>query len=448
MFSFDSRQLHPVFHFHQFDWHFVNPEKLHIQFTFEIENLFHFKPTLEINFPQGFTNSISTDHLNHFVFQYGLIEMVSYWKSTCSPKIQIHCGKLNQEQIQFWENLFYLGLGEFRYKNGITVAQNLFVHIECLNFTNELNLPKQNKIQDDLFIVPIGGGKDSIVTLEILRKNKIEPMLFFLNPRASSIQIAKESNIPISKWVTAKRQIDSALLKLNSQGYLNGHTPFSALLAFMSILVSVPLQVSQIILSNESSAEEGNLLFHGEIINHQYSKSLDFEKKFTQYSQKFLTPNTKYFSFLRPLKELQIAKLFARYKSYHLHFKSCNVGQKNDVWCGECSKCLFVWVILSPWLSTNEIAKIFGKNMWCDLQLLETLKQLAGITGNKPFECVGTIAEVRTALAMCIQKYSTENFPLLIEAQKWGLKISNETMSKDHMVPKYFMEMLQNELSC
>jgi hypothetical protein len=447
MVNFNLRSQHSIFHFKSFQWRFENSIKLLIEFEFEVEQLVVFSPKLEINFPVAVQNNLSKEAWDLLIFHFGLVEMISYWKATCSPIIKIHCGNLNAEQIVFWKNLFYQGLGEFRFKNNIQINKQDFVNFECKSKTKTTNITHKNILKTDSIIVPIGGGKDSVVTLEILRKNSVLPYLFLLNPRTSSLKIAEVNGVLKEKWVIAKREIDKNLLELNEKGYLNGHTPFSAMLAFMTILTAVPLGIHYIALSNENSADEGNLVFNNEIVNHQYSKSFDFEKKFTQYIQSFITDQTQYFSFLRPLKELQIARLFAKYKKYHALFKSCNIGQKKDIWCGECSKCLFVWVILSPWLSTSEMAKIFGKNIWCDLQLLETLKQLAGVVGNKPFECVGTITEVRTALAMSIKKYAGDEFPLLIEAQKWGLEIIEEGKSQEHLMPKSFMEMLQNELS-
>ena len=447
MFSFEHRHRHPIFHFHSYQYKFETSEKLIVSYDFEIERLGSFKPQLEINFPTGFKNNLSPEYYCHLAFQYGLVEMISYWKATCSPLIRVHCGVLTNEQLLFWNDLFFQGLGEFRYKNQITSNIKDFVTIECDEQEPEKSLSYHHNVNIKSLVIPIGGGKDSVVTLALLCENKLNPFLFFLNPRESSFKIAEASGVPKSNWIIAKRQIDKNLMLLNDQGYLNGHTPFSALLAFMTMFASIPLGIKHIVLSNESSAEEGNALFHGQMINHQYSKTFDFEKKFDRYAQKYLSNETKYFSFLRPLKELNIAKLFSRYSKYHPYFKSCNVGQKKDIWCGQCSKCLFVWVILSPYMTLTAMEKIFGKNLWLDSEQLDTLKELAGIKGNKPFECVGTIAEVRTALALSLKKYENQKFPLLLAAQKWGLMISEDTLNQEHLIPANFMEMLTHELA-
>ena len=41
-----------------------------------------------------------------------------------------------------------------------------------------------------------------------------------------------------------------------------------------------------------------------------------------------------------------------------------------------------------------------GKNLFADPELKGTFEQLLGIDGHKPLECVGEIAETRTAIAM------------------------------------------------
>jgi hypothetical protein len=106
----------------------------------------------------------------------------------------------------------------------------------------------------------------------------------------------------------------------------------------------------------------------------------------------------QYFSFLRPLSELQIAKLFSQCKAYHPVFRSCNVGSKTDSWCGHCPKCLFTWIILSPFLSREKLTAIFGKDLMADESLQPILEELNGTAAVKPFECVGTVEEVRACL--------------------------------------------------
>jgi hypothetical protein len=205
-----------------------------------------------------------------------------------------------------------------------------------------------------------------------------------------------------------RRKIDPTLLELNAKGYLNGHTPFSAMLAFYTRLASALSGIPNVALSNENSANESTVI--GTSVNHQYSKSLEFEDDFRAYASGF-----NYFSFLRPLSELQIAMLFSRFTDYHDVFRSCNVGSKEDIWCGHCAKCLFAYIILSPFIEPKRLNEIFGKSMLDDMTMELEFKQLIGEAETKPFECVGTVSEVRQALSMALKRWYPEERPALVK---------------------------------
>ena len=263
--------------------------------------------------------------------------------------------------------------------------------------------------------MPIGGGKDSVVTLELLRRagKRIRPLI--MNPRGATIECTRVAGFTMDEVLVIRRTIDPKLLELNAQGYLNGHTPFSAMLAFYTMLASYLSGIPNVALSNENSANESTVL--GTTVNHQYSKSLEFENDFREYvrvrsaemsgcaGEGACVPVFNYFSFLRPLSELQIAMLFSRFTQYHDVFRSCNVGSKQDIWCGHCAKCLFAYIILSPFIEPERLNTIFGKAMLDDLTLEHEFRQLVGMEETKPFECVGTVSEVRQALAMAVSRW-------------------------------------------
>jgi hypothetical protein len=217
-----------------------------------------------------------------------------------------------------------------------------------------------------------------------------------------------------------RRKIDHTLLELNAQGYLNGHTPFSAMLAFYTRLASALSGIPNVALSNENSANESTVI--GTSVNHQYSKSLEFEDDFRNYCSSknfnFQFSIFNYFSFLRPLSELQIAMLFSRFTAYHDVFRSCNVGSKEDIWCGHCAKCLFAYIILSPFIEPARLNQIFGKSMLDDTTLELEFRQLIGEAETKPFECVGTVSEVRQALAMMQARWYPTSRPALLKDLK------------------------------
>jgi hypothetical protein len=183
------------------------------------------------------------------------------------------------------------------------------------------------------------------------------------------------------------------------------------MLAFYTRLASALSGIPNVALSNESSANESTVI--GTSVNHQYSKSLEFEDDFRRYR-----PDFNYFSFLRPLSELQIAMLFSRFTAYHDVFRSCNVGSKEDIWCGHCAKCLFAYIILSPFIEPKRLNQIFGKAMLDDVSLKLEFEQLIGEAETKPFECVGTVSEVRQALQMAVERWYKGKTPKLVELEK------------------------------
>jgi hypothetical protein len=110
--------------------------------------------------------------------------------------------------------------------------------------------------------------------------------------------------------------------------------------------------------------------------------------------------------------------LFSRFTAYHDVFRSCNVGSKEDIWCGHCAKCLFAYIILSPFIEPARLNQIFGKSMLDDTTLELEFRQLIGEAETKPFECVGTVSEVRQALAMMQARWYPTSRPALLKDLK------------------------------
>ncbi|MCL2354407.1 MAG: hypothetical protein FWC68_00655 [Oscillospiraceae bacterium] len=400
------RTKYPVFRYKNYNIA-QNEEGITLTYNFEIDGLAQFSPNVTINV--GVDDSVhpcsNDQNFNLIAFNIGLIELISYWKSTCSPQIIIECGNIDEKQILWFKKLYYYGLGEFFYINGIKTNIQDFVEIKCTNTTHINYEPTNQNLQGTL--IPIGGGKDSCVTMELL-KDIDNKYCIMINPKEVSLECSRIAGFDETNTVIVHRQIDKNLIELNKQGYLNGHTPFSSLLAFITYAVSYLLNIQYIALSNESSANESNVI--GEKVNHQYSKTYEFENDFKEYCENYLDKNIEYFSFLRPLNELQIAKLFSKYKQYHKTFKSCNVGSKEKEWkwCCNCPKCLFVYIILSPFLSKEELIEIFGEDLYEKPELLDTFLELAGKSNIKPFECVGTFEEVNYAITQTITKLQSQ----------------------------------------
>lgn len=386
-----------------------NNNEYEIKFYFNIPNLTTFEPKLIIKKENITNKNINKDFLGYLVFNIGLVELISYVKCTCSPNIIIKCGYLSEEQINWFKKLYYNGLGEFLYRNIINISEQDLFNIETTQEKKEFNI-EYNGIGN---LIPVGGGKDSNVTLELLKEE--DNTCFIINPKGANIECA---NISGYNTITIKRILDKKIIELNKEGFLNGHTPFSAIVAFTSFLCAYLSNKKYIILSNEDSANQSTVI--GTNINHQYSKTYEFENDFNEYTKKYFNIDIKYFSLLRPLTEFQIGMLFSKIEKYHKTFKSCNLGSKGETWewCCNCPKCLFVYTILSPFLYKEKLINIFGKDLFEDETLLETFQELLGYKETKPWECVGTYQEVRYAVSLIIEKLENQKLPYLLEYYK------------------------------
>lgn len=419
----------------------VQPDGLHIAFSFRLTDKRVFRPTAMIPNRSFLNFNQPKEVMDRLVFNIGMIELISYWKCVCPKVVRVCCGSLEAEQVKFWKKLYWNGLGEFFYINKIKATEEDFMDLVSEGpkmYGGEM--PQMNLNPQIKYIVPVGGGKDSVVTLEALRSEGIRPLI--MNPRGATLLCAERAGFERDEVIEIKRNLDQLMLDLNAKGCLNGHTPFSAMLAFYTLLTSQLSGIPNIALSNESSANESTVV--GSSVNHQYSKSLEFENDFRNYVNRYLNGGYNYFSFLRPLSELQIAMLFARHEKYFDVFKSCNVGSKQDIWCGHCAKCLFAYIILSPFIAPERLQKIFGADLLDEMGLRLEFEQMTGHTESKPFECVGTISEVNSALSMTIAKWYPNKRPQLLKSyDEKPATTPLDTLFEEHNLNQKELEILK-----
>ncbi|MFH1890280.1 MAG: UDP-N-acetylmuramoyl-L-alanine--D-glutamate ligase [Candidatus Kuenenbacteria bacterium] len=368
-------------------------------FEYTIDDKLKFKEKLVFSKPFKKLDKNKLEAFDMALFNLFLIAGISYYKIYCPKIIDLGDYKLTKEQANFWNKVYTKGLGEFFYVNKID-----YRGLVKFPYDKEYNVKPVSVKVGNRSLVPFGGGKDSIVTLETLKEKGVQFNLFSLRDLAISREAAQATG---ENLLVVEREISPNLFKLNKiKGVYNGHIPFSAYTAFLSVLASILYGYRSIVLSNEKSSNYGNVKYLSKIINHQWSKSYEFEKMFSDYLKKFITPSIKYYSLLRKYSELQIVEKFVKYKKYFPIFSSCNLanfklsGAMAERWCGKCPKCVFVWTMLSAYLPKDELIKIFKKDITKNKRYKVYLKELLGEKNHKPFECVGTPEETKKALEM------------------------------------------------
>ena len=435
---YELREKYPTFVYIGYDYK-ITENLCKVEYLFEIPGLSEFRPSWEFPVKKAVNESI----LQRMIFCLGMVEAISYYKCTCAPTIEILCGKLTKNQQEWWKKLFYNGLGEFMYINNIEISMEELFDFDCQEGTEQ---PLLDTAIYEGCLIPVGGGKDSVVSMELLRNEKVAT--YHINSPSAikevvDIYAAKEYDYG------AKRRLCPNMLELNRQGFLNGHTPFSAIVAFSSIIAALLTGKKYIVLSNENSANETTV--KDSFVNHQYSKSYEFEEDFEWYVRTITDSDIHYFSLLRPLAEIQIAALFSKYTDYHRIFRSCNVGSKTGVWCCDCPKCLFVYIILCPFISEEGMKEMFGDKLLDKTSLEDDFKKLTGILEDKPFECVGTRKEVMVALKAYVEaggsSLLTDKYRDVILLEKDNLAELLQEWNDENNVPKEYSDIVKRSMN-
>jgi len=401
-------QKHNVFEFVSYE---IQPDKKTIDFNYKTKSLYF---TEKIILPSQIPSHAKNELIDKVLESLHIILGITYFKMFCPKKITLPYA-LSKAQADFWNTAYTKGLGEFFYKNKIDFRGLInFPYFDILN-TPPVQLRQLDEAKKNRFLVGIGGGKDSIVSVEILKEQKKEIISgFILDAQTTppNIQIDVLRTMEINYFIV-KRQLDLQLFDLKYT--YNGHIPITAIYSFIALLLAAIYDYSSIIIPNGKSANFGNVNYLGVEINHQWSKSEEFEKLFQKYVSQYITSSINLYSNLRPYSEMEIAKMFSSHKKYFSVFSSCNKNYKikgninQKRWCGECAKCAFVFIILAANLPKEEVVKIFDKDLLNDSKLIPLYQDLIGKGEMKPFDCVGTFEESIEAFEMIKSKGEFNN---------------------------------------
>ncbi|MEI6529586.1 MAG: UDP-N-acetylmuramoyl-L-alanine--D-glutamate ligase [Candidatus Falkowbacteria bacterium] len=384
-----------------FESYFINEKLNTISFNYSFNNGLKFTESISLGGGQINWKGLNHELINRIVFNLQLALGIGYYKTYCPKKIVIKNGVLSKAEAVFWNKLYTKGLGEFFYRNKIDYRGLINFPYQKNQKTQAINIKLSNNV-----LLPWGGGKDSCVSAELLKELGHDFTLITL--RDSDIQRAT-AKISGKRRIINERTIDPALIELNKTGVYNGHIPISAIYSWTTVLTAALYNYRHIIYSNEASANFGNVKYLGSEINHQYSKSLEFENDFREYLKNFVSPDINHFSSLRQFSDLKISRLFSKYPQYFPVFSSCNrnfsiTKHSSSRWCGKCPKCLFTFSQLAAYIERPKLINIFGQNLFAKKELLPLFQELWGEKRFKPFDCVGTPNEVRAALLLVSAK--------------------------------------------
>ena len=331
-----------------------------------------------------------------------LIAGVSYYKAAVAGEIRIDGYAIDADTAALLETVYRNGLGEFAYRNGLDLRGRIRFPADAAP-----SLPAPGLGLREHALVAIGGGKDSLVSIEALRAEGVEQTVTWIGGSQLIAACAAHTGLPT---LNIGRQLAPQLFEFNRQGAWNGHIPVTAVNSAIMAFAAVLLGVDQVVFSNERSASYGSQIPGTGEVNHQWSKGWAFESAFGDYLQSHVAADLHYYSLLRPLSELAVARQFARTDRYDAHFSSCNrnfhiLGERpTSRWCGVCPKCHFVFLALAPFMPKLRLVGIVGRNLLDDPAQIPGFDALLEYGDHKPFECVGEGRESRAAMALLAQR--------------------------------------------
>lgn len=323
---------------------------------------------------------------------------VSYYKVAAPPRV-LAPTPVGDQAAALFTAVYTKGLAEYAYRNDLPHVLDLVVEVPPA--PADAGHPAPLDTADGRPLSAVGGGKDSIVTLEILRAAGFDPVPFSVNPNRVIVDVNAASGLTA---LAARRTLDPRLFELNAAGARNGHIPVTSINSLIAVATATWHGLGPVVMSNERSASDPNLIWNGQPVNHQWSKGVEAEGLLRAAVTAHAGLVEPYFSLLRSLSELHIAQLFARFTAYDDVVTSCNAAFKlhgaTARWCGQCPKCRFVFLALAPFMPRERLVGIFGRDLLAEPEQTAGYLELLGVDAHKPFECVGEVEESMVALGL------------------------------------------------
>ena len=218
----------------------------------------------------------------------------SYYKAAAPERVVVEGATLTLEEQEFHRRLYDDGLREFAVANGLPVPRAVDVgpgtdHVSSPRIVEGVDRPGG-------LVVPIGGGKDSLVLIEAVKH--LGPRLFAVNPHPLVEDLARQTGLEL---IVVRRRLDPGLNELNASGALNGHVPITAIVSLIAVVGSFFYGYDSVAMAIERSASEETVMVDGVPVNHQYSKSIEFELLLRNLIATTIDPTLSYGSALAAL---------------------------------------------------------------------------------------------------------------------------------------------------
>lgn len=345
-----------------------------------------------------------------------LVAGTSYFKAFPTANIKFNSINPTEEQMSFMASIYRDGLSQFIYENNLSLDVIPFsdYYLKTYNAQNRQKSSHQPEVKDILALE--SGGKDSLLTAALLKKNNIKFKPFNMPYGEDHPAILDQFDRSTSY---ADRKIDSKSLKVATEkGGFNGHVPITYITASIATVDAILHGQNWVLLSIAHEGDEPHAKIGDLDVNHQWSKTWQAEKLFSEYVYNYVAKDIVAGSPIRKYSELKVAELFVQYcwAEYSTSFSSCNnanyqQGASNTKlkWCVNCPKCANSYLLFAPFVEPNDLNSVMGSDMIADEKMEETFKGLLGIDGvMKPFECVGEIDELRLAYHMAQKRWGDE----------------------------------------
>ena len=354
-----------------------------------------------ILFPGGKSVHVEPAALDAALDLLHLIAGISYYKAGVPGEIRVESCAIDMPTAGFLDTLYLQGLGEFAYHNKLDLRDRIRFPLSPDQQNRTGDVARARTAMPRRTLVPIGGGKDSLVSVELLKAAGEDVTAVWIGNSSLIASCAARTALPM---LNIGRELSPRLFEMNRVGAYNGHIPVTAVNSAILVVAAVLYGFEAIAFSNERSASSATLEYDGQPVNHQWSKSWAFEQAFRGRLHALVDAGLDYYSLLRPLSELAVAARFARNSRYDDVFSSCNrnfriLGPRPaDRWCGQCPKCHFVFLALAPFMPKPRLMGIFGRNLLDDEAQAAGFDALMEYRDHKPFECVGEASEARAAM--------------------------------------------------